>query len=67
MSRTEDVFKHFSDVEGWKHFACEFPNFALNSRNICFELASNGFNSFGHMSTVYSMWLVVLILYNLPP
>jgi hypothetical protein len=30
-------------------------------------LASDGFNPFGNMSTSYSMWLVVLASYNLPP
>ena len=30
-------------------------------------LASDGFNPFGNMSTSYSMWPVVLMLYNLSP
>ena len=30
-------------------------------------LASDGFNPFGNMSTLYSIWLVVLMPYNLPP
>jgi len=30
-------------------------------------LASDGFNPFGNMRTSYSMWLMVLIPYNLPP
>ena len=30
-------------------------------------LASDGFNPFGNMSISYSMWPVVLMLYNFPP
>jgi hypothetical protein len=31
------------------------------------SLASDGFNPFGNMSTLYSIWPVVLVPYNLPP
>ena len=31
------------------------------------RLASDGFNLFGNMSNTYSMWLVILVAYNLPP
>ena len=30
-------------------------------------LAANNFNPFGNMSLSYSMWLLVLTTYNLPP
>ena len=30
-------------------------------------LATNGFNTFGNLSLAYSMWPMVLTIYNLPP
>ncbi|TYK19802.1 putative Transposase family tnp2 [Cucumis melo var. makuwa] len=64
---TDDVLRHPTDAEGWKHFDYEFPEFTLDPWNVHLGLASNGFNLFGNMCTVYSMWLVVLISYNLSP
>ncbi|KAA0046644.1 CACTA transposable element [Cucumis melo var. makuwa] len=64
---TDDVLRHPADAEGWKHFDYEFPDFGYDPRNVRLGLASDGFNPFGQMSTSYSMWLVVLLPYNLPP
>ncbi|KAA0067937.1 uncharacterized protein E6C27_scaffold138G001090 [Cucumis melo var. makuwa] len=50
---TDNVLRHPADAEGWKHFDCEFPNFASDSQNVRLGLASNGFNLFDHMSTLY--------------
>ena len=30
----EEVLRYPTDAEVWKHFDCEFSNFALNSRNV---------------------------------
>ncbi|TYK00099.1 uncharacterized protein E5676_scaffold596G00550 [Cucumis melo var. makuwa] len=67
LVETDDVLRHPVDMERWKHFDCEFPDFASDSRNMHLGLASDWFNPFDHMSTSYSMWPVVLIPYNLPP
>jgi len=32
-----------------------------------FGLATDGFNPFGNMNTTYSMWPVLVRVYNLPP
>ncbi|TYK18906.1 uncharacterized protein E5676_scaffold204G001200 [Cucumis melo var. makuwa] len=64
---TNYALRHPADAEGWKHFNCEFSDFASNTWNMCLGLASDGFNPFGHMSISYSMWSVVLLPYNLPP
>ncbi|KAA0051011.1 uncharacterized protein E5676_scaffold675G00870 [Cucumis melo var. makuwa] len=64
---TDDVWRHPTDAEGWKHFDCEFPDFSSDLRNVLLGLTSYRFNPFGHMSTLYSMWPVVLFPYNLPP
>ena len=47
-----------------KHFDFEFSDFTFDPWNVCLGLASNGFNPFGHKSTSYSMWPVVLIPFN---
>ncbi|KAA0036650.1 uncharacterized protein E5676_scaffold668G00130 [Cucumis melo var. makuwa] len=64
---TNDVLRHPADAEGWKNFDYEFPDFASDLRNVRLGLGSDGFNPFGHMSTSYSMWYVVLLPYNLRP
>ncbi|KAA0032076.1 transposase [Cucumis melo var. makuwa] len=56
-----------TDAAGWKHFDRELSHFASEPRNVRLGLALDGFNPFENMSTAYSMWLVVLIPYNLPP
>ncbi|TYK01218.1 uncharacterized protein E5676_scaffold75441G00100 [Cucumis melo var. makuwa] len=63
---TNDALRHPANAEGWKHFDSEFPDFASDPRNVL-GLALDGLNSFGQMSTSYSMWPVVLLPYNLPP
>ncbi|XP_076895544.1 uncharacterized protein LOC143548193 [Bidens hawaiensis] len=63
----EGVLRHPADGKAWKHFDAIFPDFAKDPRNVHPGLASDGFNPFGSMSLSYSMWLVVLIPYNLPP
>ncbi|KAA0043440.1 uncharacterized protein E6C27_scaffold1639G00520 [Cucumis melo var. makuwa] len=64
---TDDVLRHSADAEGLKHFNSEFLDFASDPQNVHLGLALDGFNPFGQMSTSYSMWPVVLLLYNLPP
>jgi len=47
-----------------------WPNFAKDARNIRLgdlDFATDGFNPFSNMSSSYSMWLVFVIPYNLPP
>ena len=61
------MLRHPDDAEGWRHFDCEISNFAFDPQNVHLGLASDEFNSLGHMSTSYSMWPVVLLLYNFPP
>ncbi|KAA0040859.1 uncharacterized protein E6C27_scaffold345G00060 [Cucumis melo var. makuwa] len=65
--KTDDVLRNPADVEGWKHFDSEFLDFASDPWNVHLGLASYEFNSFGQMSTLYSIWPLVLLLYNLLP
>jgi hypothetical protein len=41
--------------------------FAEDARNIQFALSTDGMNQFGNMSSSYSVWLVLMSIYNLPP
>lgn len=59
--------RHPANSKEWKDFDGNFSSFALDARNIQLGLASDGFNPFGNMSSSYSIWTVVLVIYNLPP
>ena len=63
----DDVMRHPSDGDAWKHFDREHPWFAADSRNVRLGLATDGFNPYGNLSTAYSMWPVMVFPYNLPP
>lgn len=59
--------RHPRDGMAWKTFNQQFPEFALEPRNVRLGLATDGFNPFGTMSTSYSIWPVILVPYILPP
>jgi hypothetical protein len=43
------------------------PYFSVESRNARLELCTDRFNPFGSFGALYSCWLVILMVYNLPP
>jgi hypothetical protein len=49
------------------HIDNKWPDFATNLRNIRFGLATNGFNPFSDKTCIWSTWLIMLLVYNLPP
>nr|GEV68593.1 putative transposon protein [Tanacetum cinerariifolium] len=55
------------DNHSWKDFDEKNPEFATDPRNVCLALASDGFNPFKIMNVSYSIWLAIVIPYNLPP
>ena len=61
------VLRHPADGQAWKIFDQNYPTFARDPRNVRLGLATDGFNPFGNMSTTYSMWPVMLVIYNMPP
>ncbi|XP_019248394.1 PREDICTED: uncharacterized protein LOC109227650 [Nicotiana attenuata] len=66
--RVDDgIIRHPADSMAWKSFDELHPSFAVEPRNVRFGLASDGFQPFRNSKTSYSIWRVVLILYNLPP
>ena len=66
LTRDKEM-SHPSDGEAWKHFQEVFPDFAKESRNIYLGLCTDGFNPFGMSGHNYSLWPVIMTLYNLPP
>ncbi|KAM3222023.1 hypothetical protein P3L10_021293 [Capsicum annuum] len=63
----DEILRHPRDGELWKRFDTKYPEFTSDPRNVRLRLATDGFNSFGTMSTNYSIWPVILFPYNLPP
>jgi hypothetical protein len=63
----DGVMVHPSDSEAWKHFNSVHPHFLAESRNVRLGLCTDGFNLFGSFAAPYSCWLVILMVYNLPP
>ncbi|KAK9148246.1 hypothetical protein Scep_007003 [Stephania cephalantha] len=63
----EGVMRHPADSVVWKQFDSLYPWFAKDPRNIRSGLTTDGFNPFGSIGNSYSMWLIVLMPYNLPP
>ena len=65
--RVDDgIMRHPADSEEWKEFDLQYPDFALEPRNVRLGLAIDGFNPFGNMNNNYNMWPVIIIPYNLP-
>ncbi|XP_012829657.1 PREDICTED: uncharacterized protein LOC105950835 [Erythranthe guttata] len=63
----DDMMIHPADSNAWKDFDEQYPSFAKDPRNVRLGLATDGFNPFGNMNNSYSIWHVVLMVYNLPP
>ncbi|XP_016452815.2 uncharacterized protein LOC107777332 [Nicotiana tabacum] len=68
VERSKDgKLRHPADAQAWKDFDSFHLNFARDSRNLRLGLASDGFNPFRTMRISHSTWLVILMVYNLPP
>ncbi|KAL6178074.1 hypothetical protein ACLB2K_049594 [Fragaria x ananassa] len=67
MRKNDDTLRHPADGEAWKSFDRSFPDFAADIRNVRLGLATDGFNPTGNMNLSYSIWPVIVVVYNLPP
>lgn len=63
----ENVLRHPSDGEAWKDLDKRYPWLAQEPHHLRLGLATDGFNPFGTMSSSYSVWPVIIVVYNLPP
>ena len=59
--------RHPADSPAWKTVDIEWPSFANEPRNIRLALCTDGINPHTSLSSKYSCWLVMLVIYNLPP
>lgn len=66
-NNNDEVMRHPRDPEAWKTFDLRYLNFASDPQNVWLTLEPDGFNDFGNLGNGYSIWLLVLILYNTPP
>ena len=55
------------DTPAWESINVRWPEFRLEPRNLRLGLAADGINPFKNLSSVYSCWPVMLVVYNLPP
>lgn len=60
-----EFLRHPADSLAWKKFDAMHPIFALDSRNVRLGLAIEGFNPFESINVKYSVWLMLLIPYDL--
>uniref|UniRef100_A0A7C9DL29 Transposase-associated domain-containing protein n=1 Tax=Opuntia streptacantha TaxID=393608 RepID=A0A7C9DL29_OPUST len=58
---------HPSEAKAWKHFDRHHPSFAAEARNVRLGLCADGFNPYSNAARPYSVWPIVVCVYNLPP
>ncbi|XP_031742172.1 uncharacterized protein LOC116404095 [Cucumis sativus] len=59
--------RHPANSPAWKLVDMKWPDFDSEPRNLCLALSVDGVNPHGDMSSKYSCWPVVVVIYNLPP
>lgn len=62
-----DLMCHPVDSKEWKELDEKYPNFASEPRNVWLGLSADDFKPFGNMSLPYSMWPIVMTIYNVTP
>ena len=63
-----DKLTHPADGDEWRKFDRNFPGFSKETRNVRLGLATDGFCPFTSASSrMYSIWPVIMVVYNLPP
>ncbi|KAL5565131.1 hypothetical protein UlMin_028295 [Ulmus minor] len=59
--------RHPVDSIAWEVVDEKWPEFSLEPRNLRLGLAADGINPFKNISSTYSGWPVMLVVYNLSP
>ncbi|KAL0556590.1 hypothetical protein IC582_005104 [Cucumis melo] len=66
--RIEDgKLRHPTDSSAWKLGDFKWSDFGSEPRNLRLTLSVDGVNSHGDMSSKYSCWPIVMVIYNIPP
>ncbi|KAL6577217.1 hypothetical protein OROMI_011493 [Orobanche minor] len=63
----DDKMRHPADSPTWKMVDDQWPSFGADPRNLSLALSSDGFNPHSTLSSKYSCWPGILVIYNLPP
>ena len=63
----DGIICHLVDSMAWKTIDSKWLDFSNDPCNVRLAMEVDGFNSFGSFSSTHSVWLVVLVTYNLPP
>ena len=59
--------RHPADSLAWKRVDLKWPSFGEENRNLRLGLATDGINPHTSLSSKYSCWPVMLVIYNLAP
>jgi len=60
------MVRHPADCSQWKKIDGLYLDFTKEAKNLRLELAIDGMNPYGNLSTQHSSWPVILVIYNLP-
>jgi len=63
----DGILCHLADSLQLKKVDKKFPEFGKESRNLRLGMTIDGMNPFGNLSSNHSSWLVLLVIYKLPP
>ena len=63
----DGMLRHPADSSQWKKIDHLYLDFDKEAKNLRLELATDGMNPYGNLSTQHSSWPVLLVIYNLPP
>jgi hypothetical protein len=64
---SDEIMKSIVDSPAWKHVYQMYPHFAEKENSLRFGLSLDGVHPHKLNSTSHSTWLVLLLIYNLPP
>ncbi|KAA0041709.1 transposase [Cucumis melo var. makuwa] len=67
MWKIDDKLRHPADSPPWKLIDTMWPSFSSEPRNLRLALSADGINPYSDMSSKYSCWPVMTVIYNLPP
>ena len=59
--------RHPVDSPAWEAINAKWPEFSLEPHNLRLGLAADGINPYKNLSSTYSCWPAMLVLYNLSP
>ncbi|XP_060957897.1 uncharacterized protein LOC115712281 [Cannabis sativa] len=65
--KVDGKMRHPADSPAWKSIDARWPEFGNEPRNIRLGLSADGINPHTSLSSKYSCWPVLLVMYNLPP